>query len=737
MASRLIRSIAGGAIGVLALSSAIGTPAASAASKTTTVRTEAQLRDAVAKANARPGKDRIKLAASIRFNAAGGDTDADGPEAGDLDVTDALVIYGQGNTIDANGVDRIFDVTAGDRLEMYRVVLTNGAPADGTSGGAVRSAGSVVFARGVARDNTVTGAGASGGAFTNDGGFLAVRGSRVTDNTADRAGGGIESAGGRVVVRGSGLIGNTAVGTPGNGGALHFGGSGSAYVVDSRVTRNTANEGGGLWNSSGGSFVVEDSLVGWNTAQGPASTDGGGGLYNDGGSLTVRRTTVRNNHATGAAGSGGGVLNNAGTLVVERSKLLYNDSQRAGGAIEANAGTTRVRFSELMSNQTGAAPGNGGALHLTGAGNVSFFRSDVTRNTAALEGGGLWNSATGTMSVNRTFVFRNVARGADPDNGGGGLYNDGGTLNVDRSTVRANNATGTSGSGGGALNNGGTLNVDRTKFMGNKAMRAGGAIEARGGGTTVRRSDLLENSTGANPGNGGGLHLGSANMGATPGQVSIIDSRVKRNTATLEGGGLWNAADGTMTVRGSYVGGNTAQGTATDNGGGGLYNDGGNLTVRDSAVSYNSANAGSGSGGGVLNNAGALSVQNVTMRRNTALRAGGGLEFTGARATGDLDRVRLYGNRTGNAPGNGGGIHVGAGMVDYQDGRVLYNRAASEGGGLWNNAGATLTVNGVGIRCNRAPVGPNVYNNPPGGTFTVNGQAIAPGPNNFSTGGRC
>ena len=75
-------------------------------------------------------------------------------------------------------------------------------------------------------------------------------------------------------------------------------------------------------------------------------------------------------------------------------------------------------------------PGNGGAFHITGEGTVSYIGGRVVANRAGNEGGGLWNS-TGTMLVRDVVLRGNVARGgAASDNGGGALYNDGGTLRV-------------------------------------------------------------------------------------------------------------------------------------------------------------------------------------------------------------------------------------------------------------------------------------------------------------------
>lgn len=101
-------------------------------------------------------------------------------------------------------------------------------------------------------------------------------------------------------------------------------------------------------------------------------------------------STIEGNVADGAAGSRGGILNNMGELDVNDIAITNTTSDRAGGGIEANVGTTDLDRVDLVGNTTGDAPGNGGGLHLTGAGTVDITRSRVVANTAANEGGGLW-----------------------------------------------------------------------------------------------------------------------------------------------------------------------------------------------------------------------------------------------------------------------------------------------------------------------------------------------------------
>ena len=350
------------------------------------------LRAAVQEANASGGGSVLLGRDTYRLTLRG--TGEDAAASGDLDVTSRIVLDGRGARVDGQRLDRVLDVLAGGSLTLRGLTVSGGA-AQGT------------------------GLPASGGGVRNSG-TLTVDGSTITGNTAVRAGGGIEAtAGSTTTVSRSTLSANSTGAGPGNGGGLHLTGAGTVHVERSTVSGNTAaSEGGGLWNSGTGTMTVDRTTVSGNTASGAEATMGGGGLFQEAGptgTLTVQRSVVTGNVANGAAGSGGGILNDQATLVVERTRVEGNSAARAGGGIEANVGRTSLDRTDLTRNATGAAPGNGGGLHLTGPGTVRVQRGAVTGNRAANDGGGLWNSPTGTMTVDRATVRGNRAGGEGDD----------------------------------------------------------------------------------------------------------------------------------------------------------------------------------------------------------------------------------------------------------------------------------------------------------------------------------
>ncbi|CAN5861905.1 hypothetical protein BH23ACT1_BH23ACT1_02630 [soil metagenome] len=533
---------------------------------------ECSLRAAIQEANASSGAT-IRLADGVTYVLQIAGASEDSAATGDLDITSAIRILGNGARVDANGLDRAFDVLAGASLSVEELDVFGGVTPSGQSGGAFQSAGELRISDSRLGRNVAEGPMSSGGAVFNAGGVLVVKDTVMQQNRATRAGGAIEANAGTTSLDRVRLIENATGPGPGNGGGFHRTGAGTVDVVRSEVTGNTASaEGGGRWNSATGTMTVVNTELRDNTASGNDADQGGGGLFNDGGRLTVRSTEIAGNVADGTAGSGGGILNNQGILDVRASTIADNTAVRAGGGVEANVGTTTLTAVRLVDNDTGPTPGNGGGFHLTGAGTVDVTNSRVTGNTASAEGGGLWNSAVGTMTVSFSQFSGNIAGGDAADQGGGALFNDGGRLTIERSVIRGNDADGTSGSGGGVLNNMGELKITSTVISANSATRAGGGIEAVVGNTTLERVVLVRNTTGDNPGNGGGLHLTGA------GVVTIDRSTVVANTAANEGGGLWNSATGTMTVTRSVVVANRAP-VGPD-----VFNDGGTFALNGRPV---------------------------------------------------------------------------------------------------------------------------------------------------------
>jgi hypothetical protein len=156
---------------------------------------------------------------------------------------------------------------------------------------------------------------------------------------------------------------------------------GTLTLVSTALTDNMAgffNSGGGGLSNEGGTVTIIDSTLARNSAGG-----GGGGLQNNGGTVTVTNTTFANNRAFGhnGSGSGGGLQNNGGTVTVINATFVGNGAGTIGGGVANFGGTVSLINSTLADNST---RGGGGVANFGGT--VALQNTILAGNTAP--GGG-------------------------------------------------------------------------------------------------------------------------------------------------------------------------------------------------------------------------------------------------------------------------------------------------------------------------------------------------------------
>lgn len=226
------------------------------------------LRDAILAANANPGSDTIVIPRGVYvLSIAGRDEDVN--LQGDIDVTDTVTITGTGaatTTIDAAGIDRVFDVRSGTLVLQY-VRVTGGYALDVGGGPQTDEGGGLRMRPG-------------GGLFLNE---VEVVGNRAA------AGGGIDAACcGPLVIAGSTIGSNVA--TRGAGGLDN---STTLTVADTTFEGNTTpSDGGGVATGAGSADVLFQ-----NTTFSGNSADYGGGLYIVGGTARCIHCTFSDNSA--------------------------------------------------------------------------------------------------------------------------------------------------------------------------------------------------------------------------------------------------------------------------------------------------------------------------------------------------------------------------------------------------------------------------------------------------------
>jgi hypothetical protein len=224
---------------------------------------DCSLREAVLDANATAGEDVINLAGG-RYRLSIGGANEDGGATGDLDLTDDVRILGSGarlTVIDAQGIDRVFDVGIGVHARIWDVTVTGGQSVG--NGGGIRNTGTLsLFHDSIAGNESL----GSGGGIDSSGTLGLVR-STVSGNHATGNGGGIRGGG---AIDSSTISANIAggPGSAGDGGGIDAAGVSYFSLTSSTVTDNQAFNaavlGGGMRAEASG--LVNNSIVANNVA---------------------------------------------------------------------------------------------------------------------------------------------------------------------------------------------------------------------------------------------------------------------------------------------------------------------------------------------------------------------------------------------------------------------------------------------------------------------------------------
>ena len=333
-------------------------------------------------------------------------------------------------------------ISNGDSLNVGTLVLnsstlqsnTAGSIASGSQfgkGGAIfNESGSVTIGDGTFSSNVAF---TDGGVIYNDNNTTAVIfSSTLSGNTARRDGGALYNGDTSVLTISSTTLASNLADSDndgdGEGGAIFTEGGATLTLNTSILRANTARAGGALYNDDA-SLTLDSNLFELNIAKGGLTgalgngTGVGGAIYNSvGGTLVLTKGVF----TTNSASDDGGAIQNYGTLGITGTEFLINtagmDSLRSGdtdkgrgGAIFNDDGSVILTSVEFNQNQSF---GQAGALFNQDAGFVSMALSTFTGNTAAGDAGAVYNDNVGQVLIDRSTFSGNVST-AD----GGGFYN--------------------------------------------------------------------------------------------------------------------------------------------------------------------------------------------------------------------------------------------------------------------------------------------------------------------------
>jgi hypothetical protein len=340
--------------------------------------------------------------------------------------------------------------------------------------------------------------------------------------------------------------------------------AGLSITGGSRSTTG-ASGGGGIFADTVGTLNLQgDAITDNQTTVTATQTGGGGGVYMNGGDLTISDTTIDDNTATltGAVdieNGGGGLYSRGGDVTITASTVDDNTVDQSGS--------------------TGGGNDGGGGIYMAG-GDLELTGTTVNDNTAIVDssesgsdgGGGIYSKGgdatlSGATIDDNTFELDSSSVG---NNGGGGVYAEGGNLTARVSSIDFNTAevsdlsTGGVDGGGGLVSHSGTLGVGFSSISENFAEldvgggdNGGGAILDLGGQSVYLTSTFSDNSVSLSfsgtptAGNGGGAIL-------TFGASQASDLTIAGNSIDSGSGGGVSSGTAAFTLKNTIIADNTA-----------------------------------------------------------------------------------------------------------------------------------------------------------------------------------
>jgi CSLREA domain-containing protein len=515
----------------------------------------------------------------------------------------------------------------------------------------------------------------------------------------------------------------------------------NAVINHLKITNGKAvdgNNGGGIWVDINAALTLNYSIV--TNSRGPAGGGGGGGIASIG-TTTINNSTISNNIAPYG---GGGIMTAIGLLTVNNSTVSNNFANgNAGGGIFISNGSAVINDSTVHTN---FSVGKGGGIFNSG-GTLTATNITVSSNTSGNGAGGISNFGAGSV-IN--LINSTVSHNLTTAEGGGGILNNGGTVNSRNSIIADNTVTGSA----VAPDFGGVLNSQGYNLVENVS---GTVINGVTTGNITGQDPLL----GALQDNGGrtltrALSAGSPAIDdADPNNFSAADQRGA--TRPLDGD-----ANGTsLPDIGAFEVGATVVTKTADT------NDGvcdADCSLREAISAANNSAANdviifsmlfntfktitlSGTHLTVLNN-GSLTVNGpgellLTISGNNQshafLNSGASLTvsamtITGFNPSSDRGAIRSFGtlilNNLRIINNLNSGIENDSGILTINN-SIISDNTGTIGGGIYNSFGGTANVNNSTVSNNSATSfgGGGIYNTGPLNIFnsTISGNSSARG----------
>ncbi len=523
------------------------------------------------------------------------------------------------------------------------------------------------------------GAGGTGGAMI--GGGLYVSGTNLTVNITSSSLS-YNQEGSPAAYGGGGGKGGTAInGTGGAGGAAgndpKSEGGGAAFLGNNAVTLSgvSVEYDSILAVGPGDAGSGGSGLVGG--AGGNAGNPGivrGGGVFVNGGTLTIQSASViENDQARGQTGGKGGRAGKSTNNVAKtpiHSGLGGAGTESIGGGVAATGAAVTLNNVTISTNfSQGGEGGTGGAYSNYEKTNLSFFVSGTNGVGGSATGGGIFAS-TGSLTIeNGSSITNNIAQAGM---GGPGLYSQYKAAGFNPVIA----APGTAEGGGVAIENMTSAVTLTNSTIDSNLLQTtdGGAGDANAtNNNPVYGLYPINGSVGENGGvaQGAGLYVLSSTLNGT-------SATITNNGIQIGNGG--NGATALKTTKFVQTGGNGANGGGLNTAqGGGLYASGSTISLTTSTLVGNSLSVDNGGNAGVGNSGKPNGVAGAG--GSGGIGEGAGVYAASTSSVTLLDTS--VSNNTTTIGFGGNGAPGGAGGAGGNDGSGL-------GGGVYTNGTSTL-----------------------------------------------
>jgi hypothetical protein len=180
---------------------------------------------------------------------------------------------------------------------------------------------------------------------------------------------------------------------------------GSAALSGMTITGGFADNGGGLRND-GGTLSLTNVSISSNVA----SHDGGGIYTAPGGSTTLTDVTVSNNHAS----VGGGIAIGSSAASTLSNCTISGNSATSNGTGVASLGGTLSLVNVTISRNTSTPPiGTGAGLDITGSGSVTLRNTIVARQTSGGDVAGVLQSGSAHNLIGNGSGMTGISNGTN------------------------------------------------------------------------------------------------------------------------------------------------------------------------------------------------------------------------------------------------------------------------------------------------------------------------------------